>query len=348
MQEIASELGLSRLTVSSVINNKARERGISEETEGRVRNHLERIGYVPSRGARNLRAGETGDVTGLLFSGHLYSHLTEAFLTFSQKLSTGQSSWLETVLLPPERQVEGLREMLARRVSRMVWLHADADYDEIRNPRGMFPLLRRFDRVVVYNYRYGFGQYEERLRDVGADLVGVDRRSSFQQLAHQLSELEHRHVGLWFAGAGEKIGAAMEEEALDVSVFTETGWDYEEMAQKIAAWVAPNTVANRGQAAASPMTAVCVGNDQVAGHLIRELIDRGMHIPGDMSVIGWSGEQVASAFAVPLATLEVPVDRMVSQTLSLLSGESVDGGERYLYRAELAHRSSLGQVMRER
>ncbi|MFP4026657.1 MAG: LacI family DNA-binding transcriptional regulator [Candidatus Brocadiia bacterium] len=341
MQEIADELGLSRLTISTVINDKARERGISEKTEDRVRKYLESIGYVPSRGARNLRYGGDLGVTGLLFSGHLYSHLTDAFLKLSGELSDPQSGWLETMLLPPQKQKEGLREMLARRVSHLVWLHADADTYEIRNPNGIIPLLRRFEHVVVYNYRYGFGQYEERLLDAGLDLVGVDREGTFLQLANRLRQLQHRRIGIWFPGAGEKIAASMRSQGLDVLVFGKTDFDYARMGEMIAEWVVSQNLEPEGRAGNDRLSAICVGNDQVAGHLMTNLIKQGIRIPEDVSVVGWSGEQVASALKVPLATLRVPVETMKNQTLRLLDEEGAENGERYCYKGELVERKSL-------
>ena len=78
MEQIARELNLSRVTVSSVINDRFRERGISETTALRVRDYLAKRGYVPSRSAVDLRTG-VRSALGILYGGRLYSHLIEAF-----------------------------------------------------------------------------------------------------------------------------------------------------------------------------------------------------------------------------------------------------------------------------
>ena len=78
MKQIASELGISRWTVSMILNNNAKRRGIASDTINRVQSYIKERGYVPSRQALDLRNGKK-DSIGILYCGRLYSHLTEAF-----------------------------------------------------------------------------------------------------------------------------------------------------------------------------------------------------------------------------------------------------------------------------
>ena len=59
MNDIAKELGLSTTTVSFVINHKAEEMGISEETVKKVNALIKKKGYKPNNAARVLRTGKS-------------------------------------------------------------------------------------------------------------------------------------------------------------------------------------------------------------------------------------------------------------------------------------------------
>lgn len=54
--ELSRELGLSIATISSVLNNRYKERRISEKTVSRVQEAARKIGYMPNISARRLRA----------------------------------------------------------------------------------------------------------------------------------------------------------------------------------------------------------------------------------------------------------------------------------------------------
>jgi len=59
INDIAKELGVSKTSVSFVINGKAREKNISTSLERRVLAYIDEIGYQPNHFAQGLRTGKT-------------------------------------------------------------------------------------------------------------------------------------------------------------------------------------------------------------------------------------------------------------------------------------------------
>lgn len=57
--DIANELGISKTTVSFVLNGKARENHISVALEKKILKHIEKVGYRPNQFAQGLRTGKT-------------------------------------------------------------------------------------------------------------------------------------------------------------------------------------------------------------------------------------------------------------------------------------------------
>ena len=59
LQEIAKLAGVSKTTVSAVLNNRAKEYGIRAETEQKVKDTAARFNYAPNKMARGLRLKKT-------------------------------------------------------------------------------------------------------------------------------------------------------------------------------------------------------------------------------------------------------------------------------------------------
>lgn len=57
--DIARDLGISKTTISFVLNGKAREKGISQNQEIKILTYIEKIGYKPNVFAQSLRTGKT-------------------------------------------------------------------------------------------------------------------------------------------------------------------------------------------------------------------------------------------------------------------------------------------------
>ncbi|HTN19751.1 MAG TPA: LacI family DNA-binding transcriptional regulator [Pelobium sp.] len=57
--DIAQQLGISKTTVSFVLNGKARDKHISEALEKRILEYIEKVGYKPNQFAQGLRSGKT-------------------------------------------------------------------------------------------------------------------------------------------------------------------------------------------------------------------------------------------------------------------------------------------------
>ncbi|HAZ02065.1 MAG: hypothetical protein A2W90_09170 [Bacteroidetes bacterium GWF2_42_66] len=75
LEEIAKQLGVSKTTVSLVLNNKAKENRISDEIMKKVKKLAEELNYTPNHFARGLRKGTTntvgliiGDISNPFFS----------------------------------------------------------------------------------------------------------------------------------------------------------------------------------------------------------------------------------------------------------------------------------------
>ncbi len=313
MAEIARELGLSRMTVSSVLNNQAEKRRISGETGRRVREYMSSRGYVPHRYALELKQGKTGAV-GILHSGNLYSHLTEAYNRMCDFFSESPRR-LELMVMPRDNITEGVKELIARCVSSLVWIHTSGSEAEFQDPAVKTYLSHV--TPIIYNYRFSSEKETAELIEKGYYLIGVDRKAGYSKLAGLLGKLGHRTV---LSPEGrldfmlEAFGAAGMK-VLPFPARPAPGGRFEEIGRNAARASLPY-IKKHG------VTAVCFGDDLVAGYALSEFNKMRIHVPKDLTVTGFDGLDIVSAFHPHLTTLRMPAAEMVDCAGKIISGKN--------------------------
>ena len=331
MSQIAKELDLNRTTVSYIINGHGEKRGYASETIERVNNYLKEKGYVPSRQAVALKNGHHTSI-GVLHCGHLYSHLTDAFNRMSDHINQDPEA-VEYQIVPRPQLTKGIRELRARRVSKLVWVHTQNAQREFNDPE-IFNYITNFDTVVIYNYHFSPEDNSKELLKRGYNLVGIDRVGGYRQLAAFLYKLGHRCVVLPDIGSQELRSEIMQEAGIK-TVISETKDAFDLSNSKRAQSIVKGVL---GAIKKEKATAACLHSDELAGYLMKELQQQGVRIPDDLTVTGYDGLPIAEVFSPPLTTLSVPVEKMVGQVKNLLAGKSK--GERHCYKMGLVKRFS--------
>lgn len=335
MAGIAAELGLSRMTVSSVLNGMAEKRRISPETALRVKEYIVSRGYVPRRHAQELRRGRTGSV-GILHSGNLYSHLTHACNRMCSLFSESPRR-LELMVSPRENILEGIKELISRSVSFLVWVQTSGASNHLRDPVFRTYLLRT--QPVIYNYLFPSEEETRALLDEGYFLIGVDRTGGYLQLAEFLKKLGHRRVASPDARVScmEEAFASAGLELLNFSPAYPADMSFEQRGRLSARASLP--LIKNGE-----ITALCYGDDAVAGFALSELAENGISVPDDVTVTGFDGLEIAGAFHPRLITLRMPVEEMVGRVREIISGNQKN--RKHLLRMELVEGRSHGEAKR--
>jgi DNA-binding LacI/PurR family transcriptional regulator len=303
MAQIAAEMGLSRCAVSSVVNGKARRIGLAEETVQRVREHLERRGYVPSRYARHT-SSPAGRVVGIMHIDRIYGHVVEAFHRLSEELGDVVPA-LEMVVTPRERLEAAVRELRSRQVTDLVWVHNNSVCEDYRDVRIGHYLAH--SRTTIYNYHFDSPLGERDLLDRGIALVGVDRIRHARQLARFLRRLGHRII------AAPDLLMHLPPAQPYLDAFTGAG-------MTVVGCPLPFHAASfRPVMARQGVTAIYFHGDSPACKAIRELRSLGVRIPEDLTVIGFDG--TSRAFSQDLTTLAMPVEAMVAKVRAIVAGQ---------------------------
>ncbi|MGI5516106.1 LacI family DNA-binding transcriptional regulator [Streptomyces sp. CA-106131] len=304
IKDVARQAGVSVGTVSNVIN---RPDLVSEETRARVQTVINRLGYVRSESARQLRAGQSR-IMALLVLDMCNPFFVEVA---SGAERTARHAGLVVTLCnsaqDPQEEADYLSLFVEQRVRGVLVTPADPtgrNLDALRRNGIPFVLV---DRVAV-----GATECSVSVDDVaggllaGRHLIAEGHRSIAFIGGPPLKQVHDRRVGLLkaLAEAGLPSEAMVElsVERLDVAAGRDAG------ARLLG--LAPRP------------TAVFCTNDLLALGVLQAVFSAGVQVPEALAIVGYDDIEFAAAAAVPLTSVRQPAALMGRLAAEMLMEET--------------------------
>lgn len=295
MQDVADLAGVSRTTVSFVIN-RVEAAGIPQETRDRVWQAVQALGYRPNAIAQGLRSAKThtigfisDEIATTPFAGELIRGAQERAWEEEKLLllvNTGNNQAMkhaavETLL---QRQVEGI-------------IYATMYHREVHPP----DTVRQVPTVLLDCY-----VADASLPSVAPDEIGGGRQATEALLARG-----HRRIG--FINDRNPVPAASGRLEGYKQALTAHDIPFDE-----GLVVAGESLARGGHDCAMALmqrpdrpTALFCFNDRMAMGAYDALRKLGLAIPRDVAVIGFDNQEIIAAQLYPaLTTMELPHYRM--------------------------------------
>jgi LacI family transcriptional regulator len=314
LKDIARQAGVSTMTVSKALRD---EPDVSAATRARIKQLAQDLGYVPDSGAQSMRT-KTTKLLGLVIpatTNPIYARMVYAIE--ERAFDLGYDLLIAHTLNKPEREDIVLRRMLARRVDGLfiapVYRYeAEARiYQEIANRKvpalllgqpapfcKNFPAIEVEDLVASYH--------------AAKHLIGLGH----QKIAYLTGPV----AAPWAHERFEGYRRALREAGItpdDKLVFQ-----------------AGSTIEDGTKAALQMLnedarpTAIMAVSDLVAIGCADTLLQQGVKIPEDISLVGFGNVLAAEYFRVPLTTVSQPKFRLgvaaVEAMVKLIAGQSVN------------------------
>lgn len=198
LKDIAGQLGVSTALVSMVLNNRGDEKGISAETQKKVRDLAKKLNYRPNHVARSLRLGNSKTI-GLIIadiSNVFYSVIAKSI---EEKASqNGYSIMFMSSGEDPEKEEEILTVLMNKGVDGLILSTSFSDRNQLRKLRDNnipFVLIDRFlpgvktNYVVSANYQGAFDMTEHLLS------LGLEKIALLHVTPRHLTTMKHRISG---------------------------------------------------------------------------------------------------------------------------------------------------------
>ena len=311
IRDIASGAGVSIATVSRVLNGRP---DVAPETRERVLQHIRANGFASNRSARNLAGGRTGLIA-----------LTVPFMHpeyFAQIVEGAAEALYERdarfVLCPTMHQHD--REVtLLERV-----MHGSTDGAVLILPSETDAELHH---LLAEEYPFVVVDPETPVSE-DVPVVAAANTSGARSAVEHLLTLGHERIGVITGRAGGC--ATVDRLAGYHSALVAAGISVED-----ALLEEGDYSVDSGYRAGAVMldrprrpTAIFAFNDNMAVGTIWAARERGLAVPGDLSVVGFDDAELASVITPSLTTVRQPLEEMGRVSAGLLfrrlDGQSID------------------------
>lgn len=302
------------MTVSKALRD---EPDVSEATKAKIKSLAQHMGYVPDSSAQGLRT-RTTKLLGLLIPSTTDPFLARTVLAIEEQAhDLGYDLLLMHTLNTPDREEYCIRRLLARRVD---GIFISPVYRIEPEARIYKELLAQKARVVLLGPSAPFcSQFPS---------VQVDDLIASYMATQHLVKLGHKRVAFlagpsaapWSQARFEGYRRALREGAMDVddSLVFQAGSTTEDGVK------AASQMLSEG----SKATAVQAAHDLVAIGFADALLNQGIKIPQDISVVGFGNTITSEYFRVPMTTIRQPKFRLglaaAEMMLQLLRGQRVE------------------------
>ncbi|MEG1210924.1 MAG: LacI family DNA-binding transcriptional regulator [Leclercia sp.] len=282
LYDVARLAGVSYQTVSRVINDAAH---VSVRTREKVQQAMAELHYVPNRGAQQL-AGKRTRTLGLITTDLALHAPSQIASAVKSRAGERGASVLISMVENPQQCLAAVQELLAQRVEGLL-VNVPLEDDQAESLRAQaipVPVLFLDVSPTARVHSLVFDAVQ------GANLG-----------AEHLLTLGHQRIAL-LSGPQSSVSARARLAGW-LSALARAGLQPCAVAQ--GDWSAASGYEKGHQLLASTMLpeAILVANDQMALGVMRACAEKGVAVPGQLSVVGFDDTTDSAWFTPPLTTV---------------------------------------------
>ena len=311
IRDVAASAGVSYQTVSRVLNKSP---NVSSAALERVEAAVRQLGYSPSIAARRMG----GSKSFLLLALNDRDRTIETW-----RLREG-TDWVDQMLL-------GGMLTCAKHGYRMFFELVDTHSDHIDRELNAALAALRPDGVILTpphsdnrtivdilasrNIRCArIGGFD----DIGGTIIRMDDRAASAAAVEHLAELGHRRIG--FIGGSEEYRLSAERRAGFVETVARLGLEVDPdlIVAGDFGYASGQAGANQLLSLSAPPTAIVASSDQMALAACAVARERGLTVPGDLSVVGFDDTPIARMSEPSLTAISQPTAAMTARAAQLL------------------------------
>jgi DNA-binding LacI/PurR family transcriptional regulator len=297
LRDVARHAGVSVATASRVVSGLD---NVRSETRERVERAMRELLYVPPG-----RRAATG-VIGLLvpdLENPIFPALAQAIEKYATE--AGFASILCATRSAAFREVDYVHMLLDRQVEGMIFISC-----EMTNLSGEHD---HYARLVEEGARIVF--VNGALNTLNVPSVGVDERTAGELATQHLLDLGHQRVG-YVAGPAYYLPTrqkgAGRESALRVAGLEPDGLVAHGEFSVDGGRAALRSLLGNG----TRPTGVICSSDLMAIGVLQEATAKGLHVPQDLSVVGFDGIDATRWTNPPLTTIEQPIEQIAETAVN--------------------------------
>ncbi|SET17653.1 transcriptional regulator, LacI family [Oceanobacillus limi] len=332
IKDVAKKANVSIATVSRIVNNKP---GYSKETEKKVLEVIEELGYHPNAIARGLISKRSHTI-GVLVP-KLSSMLMSEFISGIENIAHQFGS--SVIICHTESN--GKKTMQYLELLREKQIDGIIFSSEVLTEE-YYQFMKKMDVPIVLLSTVSF--------DYPVPYVRVDDQHAAYTATEYLIKKGHRNIGM-ISGTKEDVVAgqpridgftqAMDRNKLPVTnnIVAAPGFGYEDGKEAFKQLITQNP----------DVTAVFAASDELALGVISTAYQMDIKIPDDLSVIGYDNVSLAEMSIPPLTSVGQPLSTMGEKATEMIfeminTNQSV---ESRIFPHEIVERQSVKELKKE-
>lgn len=310
IRDVARQAGTSVSTVSRVLTGQG---PVAEETRQRIADAIKTLGYQPNALARGLVQKRTFTI-GVVLPDVANPFCAEVLRGMGDVAAAHRFHLLlVNADLSIAKEAEGIAVLREKQVDGLIYTSGMVTENH-------HEIFRRLGRPVVLAATFD--------PDGALPAVLVDSRRGAQLAMDHLISLGHRRIGVVNGPQTDLVAGAPRWQG------------YQEAAQARGVTLAPQWVAEGDYKLESGYwamdrilnqkeqpTAVVAASDLMAIGAVNAILDRGLRVPEDISVVGFDNIWLAGAVRPPLTTVAQPMYDMGAKAVALLAQAIAGQGE---------------------
>lgn len=309
LRDVAERAGVSRQTVSRVVNNKGE---IAESTRERVLAIINALGYQPNSFARSL-ATNTSMVIGLViptFNHPFFAEIARGVEDEANKL--GYSVFLSTAVGRQEQEARAIERLRGHRVAGLITFNSNLDDQAFMEAhRGICPVVQVNREVPGQRGLVIWPGYEEGGHIATNHLIDIGRRTiGYIGFSHDSNLDADKFNG--YVRALQEAGLNVDSNVVLRRAPSQQSRPLERLAR--AGFEALEILLRQN----SRLDAVFASNDLTAIGAIQFARSRGISIPDDLALIGFGGANIGMLTAPSLSTIGMPLHEMGGRAVQIL------------------------------
>ena len=338
IKDIARICGVGVSTVSRAINNHP---DINPETRKQIQEVIERYGYIPNNSARNLKRIESNAVA-ILIKGITNPLFNAMIKIFDEKMKKHKLSMILQHVNYEEDEVAIALELIKeKRLKGIIFLganyyHPEGELKKIGVPFVLSTVGTIFEDEDSTRYSH----------------VTVDDVRESYKATRYLIEMGHRDIAILSAEERDSsVGRqrmqgyrkALEDYgiACNPRLICPVSDEFEHYSMENG-YITTRKLLESGE----KFTAVYAMSDVMAAGVYRAVLEAGLRIPEDVSVVGFDGIELGDYLQPKLTTLAQPVKLLAESTFELLYDmiEGQCGNRNLIYEGNLVEKDSVRRI----
>jgi LacI family transcriptional regulator len=310
IKHVAAEAGVSLQTVSRVINNEPNVRPVMKD---KVQAAIDLLGYVPSIAAQRMSGSRS----------YLILAINDRDRTISDWQARQGGDWIDQMLL-------GGMLKCAEHGYRMLFELVDTHNDHVRRELGATIAALQPDGVILTPPHSENPMITELLEERGIPFARIGSIAPGPGIAMTMGDAGSAKLATdhLVALGHSRIGMLGGPEEYSLSDWRIDGWKQAMAAQGLATdrlCVRGDFSFESGLATAKQLldlptapTAIIASNDQMAMAVLEVAKERGIEIPGDLSLISFDNSPVVRFTQPQLTAIDQPIAATFSRAVELL------------------------------